>query len=142
MSTKQVYIKCPRCELNFIQKKDKFCPVCKQEMQALSTNYADEGANIGFCPICKVNYVTDDENVCGTCVDASELTEEELDALYGGTNDKDVDPEDEITDDEDDLEIISLEMEGEEEDDMDDEDASDPLDDFDDSLDEDDDEEN
>ena len=30
---KNVYIKCPRCELNFILKKDKLCPVCKQEMR-------------------------------------------------------------------------------------------------------------
>jgi len=103
-------------------------------MQALSTNYADEGANMGLCPICKVNYITEEENVCGTCVGESELSEEELDALYGGAGDKDVDPEDEIDDDDDDLEIISLEMEGEDED-MDDEDSSDPLDDFDDSLD-------
>ena len=28
------YIKCPRCELNYIVKKDKFCEVCKQEMKA------------------------------------------------------------------------------------------------------------
>jgi len=107
-------------------------------MQALSTNYADEGANMGLCPICKVNYITDEENVCGTCVGESELSEEELDALYAGGN-KETDPEDEITDDEDDLEIISLEMEEEEE--IEEEDDSDPLDDFDDSLDDDDEDE-
>lgn len=31
---KPVYIRCPRCELNYIQKKDKYCSVCKAEMEA------------------------------------------------------------------------------------------------------------
>jgi len=136
--SKNVYIKCPRCELNFIQKKDKFCPVCKQEMQALSTNYTEDLTKMGLCPICKVNYITDDENVCGTCVGESELTEEELDALYGSVvSDKETDENDEVTDDEDELELISIDMdEGEgDEDMMDEEEGSDPLDDLDETLD-------
>ena len=56
------YIKCPRCELNYILKKDKFCDVCKSEMKAgiLKENdmeeleYLEEGMEL--CPICKVNY--------------------------------------------------------------------------------------
>ena len=141
--SKTVYIKCPRCDLNFIPKKDKLCHVCRQEMQALQTSTVD-GDSMGLCPICKVNYITDDETVCGTCMEESELTEEELDALYGGVSlDKDnSDPEDDITDDEDELEIITLDMDGEDiEEESDDEDESDPLeDDFDESF-EDDDEE-
>ena len=131
---KDVYIKCPRCELNFTTKKDKFCPVCKQEMQALSTNYTDDRSTLGMCPICKVNYVTDEETVCGTCMDESNLSGEEIDALYGGIAlEKDgSDEEDDMDDDEDDMEIINLDMD--EEDDMDDDlnldtEEDDPLDD-------------
>lgn len=134
---KNVYIKCPRCDLNFILKKDKLCPVCKQEMQALSQS-GDDGANMGLCPICKVNYITDDETVCGTCNDESELSKEELEALYGGISvDKDnADPEDEITDDDDELELVTLSLEDEEmEEEEDSEEERDPLDeDFDESI--------
>jgi len=136
--SKNVYVKCPRCELNFILKKDKFCPVCQQEMQALSTNYTEDLTKMGLCPICKVNYITDDETACGTCVGESDLTEEELDALYGGViSDKETDENDEVTDDEDELELITIDMdEGEDEADLIDEDEeSDPLDDLDESLD-------
>ena len=108
-------------------------------MQALSTNYTEEGAGMGICPICKINYITEEETVCSTCVGESELSEEELDALYGGINvEKEIDPEDDIDDDEDDDDMI-LELEEEELDDDldldDEEEESDPLDDFDDNLD-------
>ena len=29
---KPIYILCPRCELNYINKKDKYCNVCKAEL--------------------------------------------------------------------------------------------------------------
>jgi len=140
---KDVYIRCPRCELNFILKKDKYCPVCKTEMQALSTNFADGADNdLGLCPICKVNYITEDETVCGTCIGETDLTDDELDALYGGVVvEKTEDDKGEDAGDDDELEMISLgEMEGEAEEPEpeDEEHSADPLDDFDDSLDDDD----
>ena len=71
--TKVQYIKCPRCELNYILKKDKFCDVCKSEMKAgiLKENdmeeleFLEEGMEL--CPICKVNYVNAGERMCATC---------------------------------------------------------------------------
>ena len=27
------FIKCPRCELNYIQEDEQYCPVCKREMK-------------------------------------------------------------------------------------------------------------
>lgn len=64
------YIKCPRCELNYIQKKDKFCEVCKQEMKAGAIDeYELDELEEGFelCPICKVNYLNDGETICAYC---------------------------------------------------------------------------
>lgn len=138
--SKNVYIRCPRCELNFIVKKDKFCQVCKQEMQALATNFADEsGKEMGLCPICKVNFVTEDETVCSTCMSETDLTEDELDTLYGGVavhDGEESKDEESLSDGDDDeeLEIISLAdmgEDGDEEDETDEEASSDPLDDFD-----------
>jgi len=121
-------------------------------MQALATNFADESGKemMGLCPICKVNFVTEDETVCSTCMSETDLTEDELDTLYGGVVVQDADEQkDEDTvsenDEEEELEIISLAdigEESEEEDDTDEEASSDPLDDFDASyVDEEDDEE-
>jgi len=110
-------------------------------MQALATNFADEsGKEMGLCPICKVNFVTEDETVCSTCMSETDLTEDELDTLYGGVvvpsaDEQKDEPEANENDEDEELEIISLAdmgEEGEEEEDETDEEASaDPLDDFD-----------
>lgn len=98
------YIKCPRCELNYILKKDKFCDVCKSEMKAGSLRESEleefemeEGMEI--CPICKVNYLSAGETMCATCqeeqggvikddepdwrgfVESADSSDEELDLL-------------------------------------------------------------
>lgn len=147
------YIKCPRCELNYIQKKDKYCEVCKSEMKAgilkesdLEDLELEEGMEI--CPICKVNYLNEGETICSTC------QEEQL-----SLNNKDDEPdwrgyvEKADVDDEEELDLLPVEEDDEidEElegafrgdlDDFDDEEEDDEeMDDIDDELDEDFDEE-
>lgn len=64
------YIKCPRCELNYIIKKDKFCDVCRSEMKAgiLEENEFDDfEEGLELCPMCKVNYISEGETMCSTC---------------------------------------------------------------------------
>ncbi len=73
----QTYIRCPRCELNYILKKDKFCNVCKMEMKALGTLGAEENTDLEICPICKTNYIGPDEEMCASCARERELDEEE-----------------------------------------------------------------
>ncbi len=63
---KPVYIRCPRCELNYIQKKDKYCSVCKAEMEAKRDDL-DE-TDLELCPICKTNYIQSDEIMCASCL--------------------------------------------------------------------------
>ncbi len=63
---KPVYIRCPRCELNYIQKKDKYCSVCKAEMEAKKDDLDD--LDLELCPICKTNYIQADEIMCSTCL--------------------------------------------------------------------------
>lgn len=60
------YIRCPRCELNYILKKDKFCNVCKSEMHA-GGEVLDFELDFDICPICKSNYISGDETMCETC---------------------------------------------------------------------------
>lgn len=60
------YIRCPRCELNYIDKKDKYCNVCKQEMKANGdTIYED--MDMELCPICHFNLITHDQDMCDAC---------------------------------------------------------------------------
>ncbi|NCB48078.1 MAG: hypothetical protein EOM55_00385 [Clostridia bacterium] len=74
---KQTYIRCPRCELNFILKKDKFCNVCKKEMKALGSMANDEDLDLELCPVCKVNYISPNEDMCAVCAKEKALAEED-----------------------------------------------------------------
>lgn len=60
------YIRCPRCELNYITKEEKYCSVCKKEMQVGGGDFVDE-AELEICPICKTNYIQPDEIMCASC---------------------------------------------------------------------------
>lgn len=64
---KPVYIRCPRCELNYIEKKDKLCSVCKAELSAKKDEFIGD-LDLELCPICKTNYIQPDEIMCATCL--------------------------------------------------------------------------
>ncbi len=69
--SKPIYIVCPRCELNYIIKKDKLCPVCKAEMGLIDPSILipddDEDIVEKLCPVCGNNYIHEDEERCFTC---------------------------------------------------------------------------
>lgn len=69
------YVRCPRCELNYINKKDKLCMVCQMELQNRGTNCAleSEDLELGVCPICKTNYISEDETMCALCLKEKEM---------------------------------------------------------------------
>ena len=57
------FVLCPRCELNYMKDKDKYCPVCMQEIRGMSPK--DE---IELCSICNENPVLPGRDVCATCL--------------------------------------------------------------------------
>ena len=68
---KPVYIMCPRCELNYILKKDKHCTVCKASMGLIDASILipeEEMTGDQLCPVCNVNYLAEDESTCFLCV--------------------------------------------------------------------------
>lgn len=72
MDKKPVFIICPRCELNYIQQKEKFCQICKAEMglvdpSILIADIEDEDVEGKLCPICNTNYCEDGEDLCIVC---------------------------------------------------------------------------
>ena len=153
-----VYIRCPRCELNYIQKKDKFCNVCKLEMKALGSLDIEDNLDLELCPICKANYINPDEDMCVACAKERALEEgliNDKDSDDGGWNDfmndddgsysedeetgemvSITDLDDDVIDDDDDLSLAGDDdeddLDDKVEDDLDDDDFDDAFDDLDD----------
>ena len=66
------YIKCPRCELNYMPDTERYCSVCKREMRG-----EDEHDEIELCSACGENPVVPGEELCAACL--KELTRQEGD---------------------------------------------------------------
>lgn len=75
---KSVYIRCPRCELNYCLKKDKYCSVCIAEMNGTNDLLFDD-LDLELCPICKINYIQPDEIMCVTCLKERKHSSEDVD---------------------------------------------------------------
>ena len=77
------YIRCPRCELNFIDKKEKLCKVCQSELKAKGTQFMtdEEALEMGLCPVCKTNYITDEEDMCAECIKERDLQNDRIEGL-------------------------------------------------------------
>lgn len=76
-----VYVLCPRCEINYIDKKDKLCAVCKAELGVGDPSILlpdDEEAQVErMCPVCGVNLLGEDEEICFECKKEREDKEKE-----------------------------------------------------------------
>ena len=56
------FIKCPRCELNYIKEEEQYCSVCKREMKGEVHDDPFE-----LCSICNENPVMPGKDVCLMC---------------------------------------------------------------------------
>ncbi|MDO5299206.1 MAG: hypothetical protein Q4F18_07230 [Clostridia bacterium] len=56
------FIKCPRCELNYIREEEQYCSVCKREMKGEAHDDPFE-----LCSICNENPVMPGKDVCLLC---------------------------------------------------------------------------
>lgn len=83
------YVKCPRCELNYIdEEKQEYCDVCLAEMHGDRLQFADldeedleaidAELETELCSVCGVNPVRYGEKVCESCKqESSEYDEDE-----------------------------------------------------------------
>ncbi len=134
------YIKCPRCELNYIPDTEDMCDVCKAEMGlssriTLLDDMIDEDEPTKLCPICKTAYIGMDEDMCENCLAVSARTDE----LEAEENDDDwrAYMDDEVDDGADDVEIPLDELKeefGDDDDFEDDENYNGELEDYPDDL--------
>ena len=64
------FIKCPRCELNYIREDEQFCSVCRREMRG---ERQEEGFEL--CSVCGENPVMPGKDVCFACY--KEMTQQD-----------------------------------------------------------------
>ena len=64
------FVKCPRCELNYIPENEEYCPVCKREMKG-----ERHEEPIELCSICNENPVMPGRDVCYECY--KEMTQQQ-----------------------------------------------------------------
>ena len=81
------YVKCPRCELNYIDaEKQEYCEVCLKEMKGIPTGLEDleeaeeEELATELCPVCGENMMRPGEKMCDECRKKSEYEAEETDS--------------------------------------------------------------
>ena len=77
------YMKCPRCELNYINPEvQEYCDVCLKEMKGIRTDVdelEEEEENelpTELCPVCGENMMRAGEKMCEECRRKSEFDEE------------------------------------------------------------------
>ncbi len=85
------YIKCPRCELNYIDsEKQEYCDVCIAEMKGKKLQFADldeedfeeldaELDSDELCPVCGVNRIRPGEKMCESCKQQQEYEDDDVD---------------------------------------------------------------
>ncbi|MGN1234643.1 MAG: hypothetical protein ACI4U2_01515 [Christensenellaceae bacterium] len=66
------YIKCPRCELNYIdEEKQEYCDICLVEMRGMNYDSVDlledEEEEMDVCPCCGENMKPLSEPMCEEC---------------------------------------------------------------------------
>ena len=97
------FIKCPRCELNYIREEEQYCPVCKREMKGEAHDDPFE-----LCSICNENPVMPGKDVCFMCY--KEMTQQQ--GLHDETLDEVETPDVNHLDMEDVSEMEEIELDG------------------------------
>lgn len=83
------YVKCPRCELNYIDsEKQEYCDICIAEIKGNKLQFADlededyeeldsELEQSELCPVCGVNHIRPGEKMCESCKNSQEYEDDE-----------------------------------------------------------------
>ena len=88
------YVKCPRCDLNYMLEGEPYCDVCKAELKIgpqikFAALEGDDEQEQVLCPICKRNFIDDGEDMCEECREArAEKTREEKEEVDPDTDEE------------------------------------------------------
>ena len=125
---KPTYIKCPRCELNYIKSTDRYCPVCMAELKLAGEPFGGIGDDeeLELCPVCGQNFISQDQKMCEDCKRQNEY-EDEMEDIDEKDNSEQTSIEEwedeEASSDDGDVELVPLSSLADEED-FDDDDES------------------
>ena len=61
------YMKCPRCELNYIAQDQQLCKVCADELNGRKSVFDEEDFERLICPFCEKNTIDIDDVMCAEC---------------------------------------------------------------------------
>lgn len=64
-----MYVKCPRCGINYIMHGEELCPICKRETEGLKEER--------YCYQCGKALSDDEDDICAECADM-EIEKENL----------------------------------------------------------------
>lgn len=70
------YVLCPRCEINYMLEGEKYCDVCKSELNISSINTHEEEDDMEICPYCKEHFKFKDQEMCEFCQERAENGED------------------------------------------------------------------
>jgi hypothetical protein len=87
------YIKCPRCELNWILEADEYCDVCKAELGVEGFSLLEDEEDDILCPVCGVNYIDRNKKMCAECLAKTKSNSRLFD---GESDDSDIDADGDI----------------------------------------------
>lgn len=91
-------IKCPRCELNYIQEGEKYCDVCRRSIRR-----EKEPEDLELCGECGENPVVRGMDICAACL-REHRRQKKLDNMVDAEND-------DLLNDSDDMQEIEIPME-------------------------------
>ena len=124
------YVKCPRCDLNYMKEEEEYCDVCKAELKKgpqlifAIDDIDDEVETWEICPICHHNRLKPGETMCSRCAeekDYQDSREDPDDESWKEYLDADDDEEEESE------EMLSLNKLAEEEGEFDDEEEEEEI---------------
>ena len=121
-------IKCPRCELNYMNDTDKMCSVCRREVRGESESFD----MIEMCSECGENPVVPGQELCAYCLKefarrnsdtsedgVSDSSSMELDAMDAVSSMNEIDLGDDLPDEDFGDESFEEDLDDEDKDDLD-----------------------
>ena len=77
------FVKCPRCDLNYILEGQEYCDVCKAELGIgpglVFAVDNEKEVKIRLCPRCKQVEIGEDEEMCQKCRENLEFKDDQID---------------------------------------------------------------
>jgi hypothetical protein len=104
------YVKCPRCNLNYINESESYCRICLEELGKIEARKEYDLDDMELCPECEENLIKANETMCKSCMAFYEKTKS------AQTQDDFVDDIDDAVEADDDELLISMEELGYQED--------------------------